>query len=53
MIPGPPYMQMAYLGLSLLGSFLILRWAIVKMDPNKDAKASVSLRLWYTTMLHS
>jgi SpoVK/Ycf46/Vps4 family AAA+-type ATPase len=32
------YVQFVYMGLSLLGSFLILRWALNRMDPNKAAK---------------
>jgi hypothetical protein len=35
-------LQIAYLGVSLLGSWLILRWALDKIDPNKNAKAAVS-----------
>lgn len=29
-------------GLSMLGSWLIIRWAIKQMDPNKQAKKNVS-----------
>ena len=35
----PP--QVAYLGFSLLGSWLILRWALKQMDPNKSSKSLV------------
>jgi hypothetical protein len=34
--------QVAYLGISMLGSWLILRWALKQLDPNKAAKAAVS-----------
>ena len=36
--------QVGYLGLSMLGSWLILRWALNQMDPNKNAKAMAKLR---------
>ena len=36
-------LQFAYMGVSLLGSFLILRWALNRMDPNKSAKEKVRL----------
>jgi SpoVK/Ycf46/Vps4 family AAA+-type ATPase len=40
--PVPP--QVGYLGLSMLGSWLILRWALKQMDPNKNAKALAKAR---------
>ncbi|PSC76681.1 ATPase family AAA domain-containing 1-like [Micractinium conductrix] len=31
-------LEVSYLGLSMLGSWLILRWALKQMDPNRSAK---------------
>jgi len=31
-----------YMGMSLLGSFLILRWGLNRLDPNKASKEKVS-----------
>ncbi|KAG7672074.1 putative Outer mitochondrial transmembrane helix translocase [Nannochloris sp. 'desiccata'] len=36
--------EFTYMGLSLLGSFLILRWALNRLDPNKAAKEKVKDR---------
>ena len=46
------HVQFTYMGLSLLGSFLILRWALNRLDPNKAAKEKVrpfmdTGRCWY------
>ncbi|KAI3433373.1 hypothetical protein D9Q98_003190 [Chlorella vulgaris] len=36
--------EVSYLGLSMLGSWLILRWALKQMDPNHNARALAKLR---------
>lgn len=39
-----PHPQVGYLGLSMLGSWLILRWALKQMDPNRSAKQTAKER---------
>lgn len=38
------FLEVGYLGLSMLGSWLILRWALKQMDPNRSAKQTAKER---------
>jgi SpoVK/Ycf46/Vps4 family AAA+-type ATPase len=48
-----PSMQGLYLGASLLGSWLLLRWTLKKLDPNESNKKQVSSPTHTTAVFHS
>lgn len=41
----PAFLQLAYMGCSLLGSFLILRWALTRTDSSRTLKAKVRMSI--------
>ena len=39
-------MQLGLMGVSMLGSMFVMKWAFKQLDPNKDARAKVTFDGW-------